>query len=159
LSHDRSIETTNDDLVSFAKDAIGKHNINCSSKPLNYLDLKHRAFELRQIHQAITHALLSEVDEEHDHVGNTLSCNGRSGNKRHVAAQVLVIVVEAGVQSFFSEGDDSLRHSVFKLALHGSILLRERFAERAVRCRVPAVYTIDLEKRLMEENTKAYVYC
>lgn len=144
LGHNRSIETADHDLVAFVEDTIRQDHVDCRTKTFDDLDLKHSTLELREVHQPIAHALLGKVDEEHDHVGHTLSRNRRGRDDGDITREVLVVVVEAGVQTLLGEGNDDLLGHVLELALDGPLLRGERAAEVVVGYGLPAVDTVDL---------------
>jgi hypothetical protein len=64
---------------------------------LDNLDLENGTLELGDEHQALVHSLLSELDQEHEHVGDTLARDGRGRNEGDVSGQVLVLVKDLGV--------------------------------------------------------------
>lgn len=74
-----SVQPTNHDLVSLPQITIRQDDIDGRPETLDDLDLEHRALELREVHQAVTHALLREVDEQHDHVRDALASNSGCG--------------------------------------------------------------------------------
>lgn len=103
LCDDGSVQPTNHDFVSFSQDTIRQDDIDSRSQAFDDLDLEHRALELREVHQAVTHALLREVNEQHDHVGNTFASDSRCGHEGDVAGEALVVVVKDRVQTLFSK--------------------------------------------------------
>ncbi len=143
LGHDRSIETADHNLVAFVEDTIRQNHIDCRTKTFDDLDFKYCTLELRQVHQPVAHALLGEVDEEHDHVGHTLASDSRGRDNGDVTCEVLVVVVEDGIQTLFGEGDDDLLGHVLELALDGPLLRSEGAAEVVVGDRLPTVDTVD----------------
>lgn len=125
LRDNRAIKTANHNLVSLAENAVGKNDIDGRSQALDDLDFKHRTFELRKIHEAVAHALLGQIDEQHDHVRDTFTGDSRRRDNGHIARKVLVVVVQHGVETFLSEGEDDLGNAVFKLALDSPRLFRQ----------------------------------
>lgn len=144
LGGDGAIETADHDLVALVQNSVGKDNINRRSKTLDDLDLEHRALESREVHETLDHALLGELDDEHEHVGHSLSRVGRGGNERDDAAEVFVLVVGERVKSLLGEGDDGVLQTLLELALDGRVLGGKRVLETSVGNGLPAVETIDL---------------
>lgn len=125
LSDDRSVKTTDHDLVSFPQNTVRQYDIDSRTQTFDDLHLKNRTLKFRQIHQAVAHPLLREVDKEHDHVWYTLPSHGRRGHDGDVAREVLVLVVEHSVETLLGERNDDLLRHVLELALHGTLLLLE----------------------------------
>lgn len=143
---DRPVQTTHDNPVTLTKVTVRQDDVDSRTETLDDLDLENRAFELRDVHEALSHPLLGQVDEQHDHVGNTLASDGRRRDERDVSTEVPVLVVEARVHTLLSESEDGLFDSVGKLALDLVGLLSERFLERAVGGLLPAVDSINLSR-------------
>ena len=73
LRYNWAIESTDNDSVPLTQNSIRKNDVNCRAQAFDNFDLENGALELRQVHKSVAHPLLSEVDEKHDHVGNSLS--------------------------------------------------------------------------------------
>jgi hypothetical protein len=144
LRNDRPVETADDDLITLTKIAVDKDDVDGRAETFNNLDLENSALERRDVHQALVHALLREVDEEHDHVRNTLASNGGRRNEGHVLCEVLVFIVEDGVEALLCERRNGALESVLELTLDGLLLLFQRVLERVVRDCLPAVHSVDL---------------
>lgn len=125
LSDNGAVKTTDHNPISFSQDTVRKNNIDSCAQSLDDLDFENCTLELRQVHQAVAHSLLSKVDQQHDHIRHTLSCDSRCRDEGHVPCEVLIFVVQTSIQPFFGEGDDCLRHTIFEFALNGSTLLGE----------------------------------
>lgn len=154
VGKDGSIKPADDYPISLTEVTVGEDDVNCRSETLNDLDLENGALELGDVHETLAHALLRKVNEELDHIRNTLARDGRRRDERDVATEVFVVVVEARVHTLLGEGEDSLLEAIGKLALDLVRLLRERILEGAVRGRFPAVDAIDFvegddERRLL----------
>ncbi len=76
-------------------DTVGKDDIDRGTETLEDLDLEHRALELGEIHEPLAHTGLSELDDESQHVGDTLTGVSRSGHQTDVSAHFLMSVVTA----------------------------------------------------------------
>lgn len=113
-----AVETANNNLVAFVQDAIRQHDINGRTKTLNNLDLKHSTLKFRQVHKAVTHALLGQVDEKHDHVRYTFTSDCRRWYERDVAREILVLVVQDCIQTLFCKGKNRLLTPIFEFSLH-----------------------------------------
>jgi len=87
---------------------------------------------------------LSQIHEELDHIGDSLSGDGGGRDEGDVSTEVLVLVVESGVETLFGEGDLGLFDSVGELSLDGEGLAGEGLLEGSVGGGVPAVDSIDL---------------
>lgn len=144
LRGDGAVETANHDLVAFVENSVRKDDVDGGSESLDDLDLEHRALEGGEVHETLDHALLSELDDEHEHVGHSLSRVGRGGNERDDAAEVLVLVVGERVESLLGESDDGILETLLELALDRRVLSGERILETSVGNRLPTVKTIDL---------------
>jgi hypothetical protein len=144
LGGDGAVKTADDNLVSLMQDSVRQNDINRRSETLDDLDLKHRALEGGEVHETLDHTLLGELDDEHEHVGHSLSGVGRGGNERDDATEVLVLVVGERIESLLGEGDDGVLQTLLILALNGGVLGGERVLETAVGDGLPAVETIDL---------------
>jgi hypothetical protein len=147
LCHDRTVETADNDRVSFVENTVGKDDIDGCSETLDDLDLEDGTLESGDVHEALSHALLSELDDEHQHVGNTLTGVSRCRDERDVLREVLVLVVRKGVESLLGEGEDRVGETLFVFVLDGLLLLRERVLETVVLDGLPTVETIDLVER------------
>lgn len=147
LRDDGAIETTENDLVALVEVAVDEDDIDRRTETLDDLDLEDGALERRDVHEVVGHALLGELDEEHEQVGYTLARVRRGRDERDVFRKVLVVVVRHGVETLLGEGDDGLVEALLELALDGALLLGERLAEAAIPHRVPAVQSVDLVER------------
>lgn len=105
------------------QDAVGQDYIYCGAEAFNDLDLEHCTLELRQVHEAVAHALLSEVHEQQDHVGYALASDSRRWHQRDIPCEIFVLVVEHRIESLLGESQNSLLHSVFEFTLDGVFLL------------------------------------
>ena len=146
LSRDGSVETADDDPISLVKDSVREDDVDCRSQSLDDLDLEHGALEGREVHEALGHALLGELDDEHEHVGHALARVGRRRDERDDLGEVLVLVVRQRVESLLGEREDRLVEAVLELALDRLVLRGERGLETAVRNRLPAVETVNLDR-------------
>ena len=145
MSHDSSIETTNDDLVTFVENTVRKDNIDCGSETFDNLDFENSTFESRDVHQTFGHSLLSELDDKHEHVGNTFSSVSRCRDEGDVLCEVLVVVVRDSVETLLGESDDRVLETLLEFSLNCSVLLSESLLESSVFHRLPSVETIDLK--------------
>lgn len=82
LRDNRSVETADDDLVAFVQDTVGEDDVERRSEALDDLDLQDGTVELGDVHELAAHSLLRELDDEHEHVWDTLTRVGRGGNQR-----------------------------------------------------------------------------
>ena len=144
LCDDWPIQTTNDDLVS-SQDTVRQHNIDRRSMTLDDLNLQNRALQLGQVHQPVAHPLLSKIDQQQDHVRDTLARVCGRWHQRDILGKALVLVIQYGVEALFGEGKDGALDPVLELSLDRWFLFRKRILEGVVRCRLPSVHTIDLE--------------
>lgn len=126
------------------ENTVGQNNIDGSAETFDDLDFKNRTLQLGEVHQLVAHALLSEIDEEHDHVRGTFSGNGGGWDEGNIASEVLVVIVRHGVETLFGESELSFLQPILKFPLHSALLLGEGTAEVVVGCRLPAIQTIDL---------------
>lgn len=76
VGKDGSIKPADDYPVSLTEVTVGEDDINCRSETLNDLDLENGALELGDVHETLAHALLRKVNEELDHIRNTLARDG-----------------------------------------------------------------------------------
>jgi len=144
LCDDWPVQTTNDDPVSFSQNAVRQHDIDRRSKTLDDLDLQNRALQLGQIHQPVAHPLLSEVDQQHDHIGDALAGVRRRWHQRDVLGKALVLIIQNGIETLLGKGKDSVLDPMLELPLDRWFLFRKGILEGVVRCCFPSVYTIDL---------------
>lgn len=147
LGDDGAVEAAQDDLVALVQVAVDEDDVDGGAETLDDLDLEDSALERRDVHKVVGHALLGELDEEHEQVGDTLARVGRRRHERHVLAEVLVVVVRHGVEPLLRKGDDRVGEALLVLALDGAVLLGERLEEAAVLHRGPAVQAVDLVER------------
>lgn len=145
MCDDWPVQTTNDDLVSLSQDTIRQHDIDRRSKTLDDFDLQNRALQLGQVHQPVAHPLLSEVDQQHDHVGDTLARVRRRWHQRDILGETLVLVIQDGIEALFGKCKDGVLDPMLELSLDRWFLFREGILERVVRYCLPAVHTIDLK--------------
>lgn len=124
--------------------SVHEHDVDGGTETLDDLDFEDGALQRRDVHEVVGHALLRELDEQHEQVGDTLAGVSRSRHERDVFREVLVVVVRDGVEPLLGKGDDRLVQAVLELALDRALLLRERLPETAVLHRLPAVQSIDL---------------
>ena len=146
LGRDRAVESADDDAVALAQNAVREHDVDRGAEALDDLDLEHGALEGREVHEALGHALLGELDDEHEHVGHALARVGRRRDERDDLGEVLVLVVRQRVESLLGEREDRLVEAVLELALDRLVLRGERGLETAVRNRLPAVETVNLDR-------------
>ena len=151
VGENRTVQPTHHDPISLPQVPIRKDNIDGRSQSLDDLDLEHGALEFRNVHQALGHSLLSKIDEELDHIGDSLSSDGGGRDEGDVSTEVLVLVVEGGVETLFGEGDLGLLDSGGELSLDGGGLTGEGLLEGSVGSGVPAVDSIDLREREREK--------
>lgn len=153
MRDNRSIETTNNNPVTFAQDTVREDNINRRSKTFNDLDFEDCAFQLGEVHETVTHPLLSQIYKEHDHIGDTFASDSGCWDQRNVTTQILVFIVKARVQSFLGESNDGLGHTVLEFTLNGASLLSQRLLEGAIRSSLPTIHAIDLDHSLVNLST------
>lgn len=146
MSRDGSVETADDDPISLVKDSVREDDVDCRSQSLDDLDLEHSALERREVHETLRHPLLSELDDEHEHVGDSLSGVRRRRDQRDDLGKVLVLVVGERVESLLGERENRLVEALLVLAADRFVLRSERLLETAVEDRLPAVETIDLKR-------------
>ena len=144
LSDDGAVETAKDDLVALVQVTVHEHDVDGGTETLDDLDFEDSALQRRDVHEVVGHALLRELDEQHEQVGNTLAGVSRSRHERDVFREVLVVVIRDGVETLLGKGDDRLVQTVLELALDRALLLRKSLPETAVLHRLPAVQPIDL---------------
>lgn len=144
LSRNGSVESADDDPISLVEDSVRQDDVDGRSQSLDDLDLEHGALESREVHEALRHALLSELDDEHEHVGDSLASVGRSRDERDNLGKVLVLVVGERVESLLGERENRLVEALLVLAPNRLVLGGERLLETAVGDGLPAVETIDL---------------
>ena len=125
LRDDGAIQTANHYSVAFMQNTIGEDDVNGGTETLDNLYFQHRTLELRKVHESLAHTLLREVDQKHDHIGNTFSSNGGRRDQGNITSEVLVLVVQNGIETLLGEGDSRLLTTIFEFALHGTLLLRE----------------------------------
>ena len=80
--------------------------------------------QFREVHQPLTHPLLCQVDEQHNHIWHTFASDSRSRHQRDITSEVLVVIVQDGVETLFSECDNRALHSRCELALNVCALFR-----------------------------------
>lgn len=146
MGDNRTVQTAHHNPISLAQDTVREDNIDGGTETFDDLDFKNGTLQLGKIHEPVAHALLGEVDEQHDHVGYTFASDGGCWHERDVPREVLVIVVKDGVQTLFCEGHDGFSDTLFELALDMAGLLSEGVTECVVWGGLPAIDTIDLSK-------------
>ena len=133
-------------------DTVRQNNVDSRSETLNDLDLEDGTLEFGQVHQSLAHTLLGQLDQEHDHVRDTLSGDGRGRHQRDVSTKVLVLVVQNSVETLFSESQLGGLKTVLKLSLSVLALLAIGLSESAVGNGLPVVTPVDLVERDNERS-------
>ena len=128
-------------------DTVRQDDIDGSSETLDDLDFEHGTLELREVHESLTHSLLRELDQQHDHVRDTFTCDGGSWYQGDISTKVLVLVIEDRVESLLGEGELGLLKTVLKFSLGAFALLSVGLSESAVGDWLPAVTSIDFVER------------
>lgn len=128
-------------------DTIRQNDVDGCSKTLDDLDLEDGTFELGQVHEPLAHTLLRQLNEQHDHVWDTLSSDGGGGHKRDVSTKVLVLIVQNRVETLFGESQLSGLETVLELPLRVLALLLVGLSESPIGGGSPAVAPVDLVER------------
>jgi hypothetical protein len=76
------------------QDTVREDDIDCRAKTLDDLDFEDRTLQFREIHEFLRHSLLSELDEEHEHIRNTLSSMGTGRYNGDISREIFVFVVQ-----------------------------------------------------------------
>jgi hypothetical protein len=83
--------------------SIGQNDINRRTHSLDILDFQDRTREIRDVHQALVHPLLSQFRKKQEHIGDTFTGEGRSRNEGYDTSEFLVFVKDLGVESVLGE--------------------------------------------------------
>lgn len=81
LCHYRSVETLNDDSISYLQHTVDQNNIDGGSMPVNNLDFEHCALELIPLEKLGFVVLLTHVGHVDHQIWQTLSRDSRGGHK------------------------------------------------------------------------------
>ncbi|RBQ68079.1 hypothetical protein VDGD_21613 [Verticillium dahliae] len=144
VGDDGALDTAQHNLVALAEDTVCDDNVDGHAETLDRLDLENGGLHLGEVHERAHHALLRQLHNELQHVGDTLARVRRRGDEGDVLGHRLVLVVQFGVESLLGEEDLGLLETVLELVLHALGLQRQTLLETVVVDLLPAVKTIDL---------------
>ncbi|GKT50196.1 uncharacterized protein ColSpa_10378 [Colletotrichum spaethianum] len=140
---DGTFHTTQDDPVTLTQDTVRQDNVDGHAETLDGLDLENGSLDLGKVHEGSDHALLGELDDELQHVGDTLTSVGGGGDEGNVLRHGLVLVEKLGVEALLGKGKLGLLQTVLELVLDTSGLQGQTLLETVVVDLLPAVQTID----------------
>lgn len=152
VCHDRSIQPTHHDPVSLSHDTVRQDHIDSRTETFDNLDFQDGTLELGEVHQPLAHTLLSQLDQQHDHIRHTFTGDGGSRDQGDVSTKVLVLVVQDGVETLFGEGKLCGGKTSIEFSLGTGALSVVRVSEATVGSSLPAVTSIDLVERYDERR-------
>lgn len=88
--------------------------------------------------------MLRQLDQQHDHVGDTFTGDGGRRNKRDVSSKVLVFIVQDGVETLLGKRKLGGFKTVVEFSLSVGVLLGKCLPETSVGDVLPSVTPIDL---------------
>ena len=144
ICFDDAFCTAQDDTITLPEDTVGENDIDSHTETLDSLDFKDGGLDLGEVHERANHALLGELNDELQHVGDTLAGVGGGGDQGDVFGHGLVLVEKLRVETLLGESELGLVETVLELVLDSLVLESQRLLEAVVLDLLPAVKTIDL---------------